>query len=388
MKKWIALSALVFAACGSESSSSDASADSGANTSDASGSGGATDTESGTGGESDAGTGSDTSGGADVSIVEGDCPAALFSAGEAHASNAGYPAPMVNAYCEGDMLFVESNGIIDYEFVAMTPNDLAAQDYLWEIPLTPTWLDEPQDIPLLGTAAVAINGLPIYGPNEGEFPDPFGDPVYNSIVDECLGHTAQQGDYHYHALLVDCLTTDNAAGQPSPIIAYSFDGYPIYGPRGCVDEACTEVVEFRSGWEQTGDPTTYAWDNNTFVGSDDPTVLDRCNGRIGPDGTYRYHATSTFPYILGCYHGATDGGATGGGGEGGGGMTACSTDADCAGACFDGAAGCVCIESPMDGNICVPSCETDEDCDDGFECGGREGNVCVPVGGPDGGGRP
>jgi hypothetical protein len=32
-------------------------------------------------------------------------------------------------------------------------------------------------------------------------------------------------------------------------------------------------------------------------------VLDECNGRIQPDGTYGYHATLTFPYIVGCLKG-------------------------------------------------------------------------------------
>ena len=44
--------------------------------------------------------------------------------------------------------------------------------------------------------------------------------------------------------------------------------------------------------------------------------LDRCNGRVGPDGTYRYHATSTFPYILGCFRGTPAGGAGPGTGPG------------------------------------------------------------------------
>ena len=33
----------------------------------------------------------------------------------------------------------------------------------------------------------------------------WGDPVYNGLMDACLGHTSQQ-EYHYHALLVKCLT--------------------------------------------------------------------------------------------------------------------------------------------------------------------------------------
>ena len=43
--------------------------------------------------------------------------------------------------------------------------------------------------------------------------------------------------------------------------------------------------------------------------------LDECNGRFGSDGTYRYHATDTYPYIIGCYHGTVE--ISSGGGPGG-----------------------------------------------------------------------
>lgn len=52
---------------------------------------------------------------------------------------------------------------------------------------------------------------------------------------------------------------------------------------------------------QTGDPTTNAWDAYSYVVNDDPTKLDECNGRIGPDGTYRYYATSAWPHVIGCF---------------------------------------------------------------------------------------
>jgi hypothetical protein len=32
-------------------------------------------------------------------------------------------------------------------------------------------------------------------------------------------------------------------------------------------------------------------------------MMDECNGRIQPDGTYGYHATLTFPYMVGCLKG-------------------------------------------------------------------------------------
>jgi hypothetical protein len=160
-------------------------------------------------------------------------------------------------------------------------------------------------------------------------PDPYGDPVYNGILDECLGHTGGQGDYHYHALLVKCLTAKSEDLKPSPIVGYALDGFPILGPYECADRACSAQVELLSSWEKTGDPTTYAWDNHacTKATCEKPegAYLDRCNGHVGPNGDYHYHATlakneptyTGFPYILGCYRGtpsdtvATSGATTG-----------------------------------------------------------------------------
>ncbi|MFM2245158.1 MAG: hypothetical protein RL071_1232 [Pseudomonadota bacterium] len=263
-----------------------------------------------------------------------DCPEAdAFPTLTADPANSAYPDPELRVRCEDDLLIVESNGIPAYAYVDMTPNGLEAQAHAWSITRSPAVAAAPTEIPLLGTAAFALNGMPIYGPNEAQVPDPYGDPIYNELVDTCLGHTGAAADYHYHALLVACVLMglDVSADAPDPIIGYALDGFPIYGPRGCLDADCATPVTFQSGWVQTGDPSTYAWDNHTYVGdSADPTVLDACNGRIGPDGTYRYHATATFPYILGCYAGtpsadaagAGDGGAdggTGGGADGGAG---------------------------------------------------------------------
>ena len=60
----------------------------------------------------------------------------------------------------------------------------------------------------------------------------------------------------------------------------------------------------KSGYVKTGDPTTNSWDAYTFKNSKSTSVLDVCNGRKQPDGTYGYHATTDFPYIIGCFTGA------------------------------------------------------------------------------------
>ena len=344
-------------------------------------------------------------------VANGDCPVDAFL-NVANVAGAGdnYPMPSIEVTCTDDTINIQSNGIPHYAFQAVTPNALRAQNHNWTIPRRPVYVEEMTDIPLLGLAAISINGLSIYGPNEGAMPHPYGDPVYNDIMDWCLGHTGPVGDYHYHALLEACFFEGLSTERPSPILGFALDGFPIYGPRGCLDADCAEMVTFESSWTQVGDPTTYAWDNYACdQASCDAAVgarLDRCNGRVGPDGSYRYHATDSFPYIIGCYHGDVSGAANiGGGGPGGGqgpggqgdapegdqppagpgggpdgGPPSCEAEADCDDACPPEALGCTCADSPR-GSICVPVCDQDADCEglapvDLF-CGNR--GFCVPA---------
>jgi hypothetical protein len=249
-----------------------------------------------------------------IAGTDGTCEAAtsLLAVSSAPGAGFGYAAPELAGGCTADSFVVESNSMPHFSFVQMTPNELTESNNSWEIPLNPELAGATSDIPLLGQVAFTVTGLPIFGPNEAEFPDPYGDPVYNGITDGCFGHTAFE--YHNHALEERCLTDEGLVAEPwtlaapssetvSPILAWSLDGFPIYGPRGCLDAACDEVVTFESGWVPTGDPSTYAWDNHRYEDSSDPVVLDECNGRVGPDGTYAYHATATFPYVIGCYRG-------------------------------------------------------------------------------------
>ena len=116
--------------------------------------------------------------------------------------------------CVDDKLVVRSNGIPHYRFIPMTPNALVEQDFNWEITLTPEGAPEPTDIPLLGLVGFTVNGQPFFSPNEGPQPadEAWGDPIYNQIMDECLGHTAFS--YHYHALVERCLTQAGVVDEP------------------------------------------------------------------------------------------------------------------------------------------------------------------------------
>lgn len=208
-----------------------------------------------------------------------------------------YPNPELSVRCEDDVMIVESNGIINYEFVAITPNALEAQDFVWRIPLNPEFADQPSGIPLLSSIGIAVNGLPIFGPNEAPNMD-YGDPFLDQILDFCNGHTAPGGVYHYHAR-PECLYED-MEGNPALILGWSFDGYPILAPYVCEDAECEEVVEVQSSYQRTQDVRN-AWEAHEYVeGSGD---LDICNGMTLPDGNYAYFATDSFPYFMGCYMG-------------------------------------------------------------------------------------
>ncbi|MBK9648413.1 MAG: hypothetical protein IPO67_25215 [Deltaproteobacteria bacterium] len=73
------------------------------------------------------------------------------------------------------------------------------------------------------------------------------------------------------------------------------DGFPIYGPNGCVDTDCAEIATFSSGWVQTGDPSTYAWDNYAFTEDDDELTLDQRNGRGAARRQLRLPRHAGFP---------------------------------------------------------------------------------------------
>lgn len=229
-----------------------------------------------------------------------ECPTESFVDVSTGSAGVNYPAPYLNVYCTDENMIVESNGIPNFEFVQITPADLSAQDYKWTLPLHPEVAAAPTTIPLLGLVAVAVNGMPIYGPNEAADLG-FGDPFLDQILDYCNGHTGPGGTYHFHAR-PDCLFEDSE-GNTSLVLAYALDGYPILAPYMCVDADCTQVEKVNSSWQRTQDVES-AWDAHEYIaGSGD---LDQCNGLLRADGTYTYYATDSFPYFLGCYHGVVD----------------------------------------------------------------------------------
>ena len=115
-----------------------------------------------------------------------------------------------------------------------------------------------------GAIAVAANGIPIFNPikNDGRT-----DTFLAGELDEYGGHCGRADDYHYHVApwhLAERL-------GPSMPLGYALDGYPIYG---------------------LAEP-----DGSTVSG------LDSFHGHASAAGAYHYHASKSYPYINGGFHG-------------------------------------------------------------------------------------
>ena len=171
--------------------------------------------------------------------------------------------------------YVESNGLPDHPMMigitAWQQQVPLPQSYTgnnaWRIPLHPVPARQPLSAKnnfFRGAIALAVNGVPIFNPikNDGRT-----DTLLAGELDQWGGHCGRGDDYHYHIAPVH-LEKVAGAGQP---IAYALDGYPIYGYQ---DEQAPDFAP-----------------------------LDWLNGHKDAAGNYHYHATETYPYLNGGFHG-------------------------------------------------------------------------------------
>lgn len=185
----------------------------------------------------------------------------------------------VSAIYTSTSVIVRSNGVPTegtYGPFPSVSNSFAvqAQDYVFRFPRYPAANTKPTALPRDTPIGVMLNGVPFYSYQSNIY----GNVMQASssaylLMDKCHGLVDEGGDYRYYAS-PDCLI-DAVGGEapqaPSPLIGYAFDGFPIYG--------------------------LYTDDGAL------PTDLDECNGRVGDDGTYRYHTSLTAPYLIGCFRG-------------------------------------------------------------------------------------
>eukprot|EP00058_Branchiostoma_floridae_P012218 XP_002597706.1 hypothetical protein BRAFLDRAFT_121667 [Branchiostoma floridae] len=167
-----------------------------------------------------------------------------------------------------DTITIVSNGIPDHATAVYpnrhNPNSIVAQNFRFTLPKAPQVASQTSCLPM-GPVGVAINGVPIFNP----FTIECLDAKENEVFDECDGHPAPNGQYHYH-IHPDCVF--DGTSSHSQIVGVAADGFPIYGP---VDD-----------------------DGTVLTNAD----LDECHGRM-KNGVYRYHVTNEYPYFMACFKG-------------------------------------------------------------------------------------
>lgn len=213
---------------------------------------------------------------------------------------------------EGDYRFVRGNGVPDHptgEFPNQhCPGPILEQKKVWRMRAQPVAAAElaPIGFTVFG---VAVNGVPFdpAGPhwrgddaNGWQF-DPSATEVAPYLgIDFEVAHTQPNGAYHYHGIAPDLV--DGLDGQ---IVGWAADGFPIYW-----DSAARSSYRLRTGERPGGDDAPSGAYDGTFVQDYEYVAglgdLDEANGRIGPDGTYRYVLTSMWPYIGRFHRGVAD----------------------------------------------------------------------------------
>lgn len=222
--------------------------------------------------------------------------------------NAQWDDNVTITYNTGTFLF-ESNGLPDSSYLGekyLIPKDIASQpfsdndistftivsavDYFKETAISTLISLFPQysktiTATSLGQIGVVLNGAALFNDYENMELTlvALDDNVIHdhaAFVDECNGHSLQNGDsYHYHGIPT-CITSKvDKIGQHSTMIGVLQDGFPVYGNKDTSGAVITN------------------------------SNLDECSGHTGatpefPDGIYHYHLTDDeAPYSIDCYHG-------------------------------------------------------------------------------------
>lgn len=146
-----------------------------------------------------------------------------------------------------------------------------------------------------------------------------GSPLNNFGFDEYDAHVQPGGLYHYHSSPVVLYDLHCEGHDPSPVIGFAADGFPIYGrcfadSSGTVREAVSSY-QVKDGVRQAiGDyKTPYTVGNVKSDSYDGQFIsdyefaegigdLDECNG-MTINGQYGYYVTDAYPYVLACYSG-------------------------------------------------------------------------------------
>lgn len=189
----------------------------------------------------------------------------------------------VDVYCDDNYAYISSETYPDHDLMngIIGTNEqipVPATNYAAPIKLSPQLASNLTTID--AAVGVAINGVPIYDYSaQGELDiynyNVNSDTVALGQLDNCGGHAGRGDDYHYHAA-PNCMIDSMLNAADDAIIGWGYDGYPLYGNNNPDGSTITEGE------------------------------LDVCNGQTDDDFGYRYHTSTTAPYIIQCLVGEVD----------------------------------------------------------------------------------
>lgn len=253
-----------------------------------------------------------------------------------------------------DNVFISCSCIPGYDIGPWVgnPNTAANQDFCFKLTRHPVENTGNLLATPMGHTGVWKNGVSIFNAKDGMSYNNMGVWYQDAYVfegssfDDCLGHPAQNGEYHHH-VNPTCLYSDDASSIHSPIIGYALDGFPIYGAYSTSNPNGTgDIIRMTSGYQLRDienrqtlsggvnlNPVSYGPSINAayplgsfledyeFVSGSG--TLDEHNGRVCvtpeyPAGIYAYFVTidenldPVYPYVLGPkYYGLVQSGNTG-----------------------------------------------------------------------------
>jgi hypothetical protein len=187
---------------------------------------------------------------------------------------------------------IDTSGCPPYDWTSQsTPTDATDQSAKWTVPLNPTFCKDPTYIGAyfdtdkttantditMGPVGVAFNGVVFFGNSDIDGQDAYVTEA--ETTDQCNGHAAPDGSYHYHTQIPDDCLEGQAVEDSThaKLVGFMADGIPIYGPEG---------------------------DDGVI-----PEDLDECNGHTdNAHAFYHYHVASEYqyPYTVNCLRGKTD----------------------------------------------------------------------------------
>jgi len=230
-----------------------------------------------------------------------------------------------SVYYTSQYVYVKSSGVPNYYMDGQSVNNASDLQATWQIPRTPQVSSSPQGV-VGGQTGLMMDGSVFFHPGDAQSYNNAG--VWNRLayyfegmdMDASNGHSTPTKMYHHHFDNLKLHGWDTT--QHSPIVAYAWDGYPVYGPFGYANTDGTGGTRRIKSSYKTYTSTTRT--NGPAVNTQYPIGcfiedwqyvagfgdLDAHNGRFCvtpeyPNGTYAYFTTVDanfdpyYPYFIG-----------------------------------------------------------------------------------------